>query len=182
MLRYLINMLQLFLSPTKGWEEVARLNESPNRLMDKGFYPVLALVAITAFGNGIYGSEPFSIGSQLLKAIAQCLALFFGVMLGRATFESLLSHFTGQQVNVLRAHTVVIYCVGLMAMVQVFINVCPIELSVLWFLPAFVALVAWQSHDYLGVKSERGAQFFIFAVAMLIIVPIVFNKILDLIV
>lgn len=182
MFRYLKNMLQLFLSPVKGWEEVARLNESPNKLMDKGFYPLLALVAITAFGEGIYGVDPFDIGKQLLNAINQTLALFLGVMVGRAAFESLLSHFTAQPVNILRAHTVVIYCVGLMAMIQLFINVCPIDLSVLWFLPAFVALVAWQSREYLAIKPDRGGQFFIFAVAVLIAAPLVFNKLFDLIV
>lgn len=182
MLRYLKNMLQLFLSPVKGWEEVARENVSPNALMDKGFYPLTAIVAITAFCKGFYGMAPFDIVTQLLTAITQFLALFLGVMVGRATFESLLSQFTGQPVNVLRAHTVVVYCIGLMALIQVIINLCPIELPVLWFLPAFVAIVAWQSRMYLEVKSELSMKFFIFAAAVLIVAPLVFNKLLDLIV
>jgi hypothetical protein len=182
MLKFLKNMLQLFLAPAKGWEEVEHLNESPLKLMDKGLNPLLAILAITAFCHGFYGSQPFEIGTQLLTALSQFIAYFLGVMFGRAMFESLMPYFTGQPVNALRAHTVVVYAIGLMTVNRIIQNLCPIDLAVLWFLPAFVAMVIWQSRIYLSVKSERSGQFFIFAVAVLIAAPIIFYQLLDLLV
>lgn len=175
-------MLQLFLAPVKGWEEVEHLAESPIKMMEKGLNPLLAIAAITAFCSGFYGSQPFVIGTQLLTALSQFIAYFLGVMFGRVMFESLMSHFTGQPVNTLRAHTVVVYSIGLMTVIRIIRNLCPIDLAVLWFLPAFVAMVIWQSRIYLSVKADRSGQFFIFAVAVLIAAPLVFYQLLDLLV
>jgi hypothetical protein len=182
MFRFLKNMLQLILAPAKGWDEVAANNESPNALMEKGLYPMLALTAITAFAHGLYGSEPFDFGIQIEDALTQFLALFLGVMFGRAFFEALIHHFTGKPADVLRVSTVVIYAIGLMSLIHIISNLCPIQLTVLWFLPAFVAMVAWQSRIYLAIKPDHYGQFLVFAVAILIAAPIVFEILLGLIV
>jgi hypothetical protein len=182
MLNFLKNMLQLILAPAKGWEEIANLNQSPNRLMEKGLYPILSIVAITAFLHGLYGSEPFDFGEQIEMALTQFLALFLGAMFGRAAFEALIHHLTGQPADVVRVSTVVIYSIGLMSLIQIISNLCPIQLTVLWFLPAFVAMVAWQSRFYLSIKPDRNGHFLVFAVAVLIAAPIIFGVLLDLIV
>ena len=106
MLRFLKNMLQLILAPSKGWDEVSQLNESPNKIMEKGLYPLLAITAITAFAHGLYGSEPFDFGAQIELALTQFLALFLGVMFGRAAFEALIHHFTGKPADVVKVSTV----------------------------------------------------------------------------
>jgi hypothetical protein len=69
-----------------------------------------------------------------------------------------------------------------MSLIQIISNLCPIQLTVLWFLPAFVAMVAWQSRFYLSIKPDHNGQFLVFAVAVLIAAPIVFGVLLDLIV
>jgi hypothetical protein len=182
MLRFIRNMLQLVLAPAKGWEDVAALNDSPTKLLEKGLYPLFAITAITAFAHGFYGSEPFDIGKQIEIALTQFLALFLGVMFGRATFEALIHHFTGQQTEVSRVSTVVIYSIGLMGLIQIISNLCPIQLTVLMFLPAFVAMVVWQSRIYLSVKTEHGGMFLCFGIAVLILAPIIFKELLELLI
>ena len=46
MKQYLKNILQLILSPTKGWEDISAAVENPDTVAAKGYYPLLAVEAL----------------------------------------------------------------------------------------------------------------------------------------
>lgn len=175
-------MLQLVLSPRNGWSDIAQENARPQSLMDHGFYPVLALVALTAFGHGLYGPDPFSYGEQLQEAIVQVAALFGSLMLSRALTDALLTRLTDATADEVRRATMCIYCLSLVGVIYIITNLCPIPLSVLWFLPAIVAIVAWQSREYLQVSRFKNGIFIAFGVVTVVAIPIAIEWLLGLII
>lgn len=176
------NLLQLVLSPARGWDDVAEHEAASQRLMEKGFYPLLALVGISAFIQGLYGLEPFSYARQLQIAITQVVSLFLSLMIARGLFENVLPRLSDIPVDVSRTSTVCIYCLSMMALIKVIINLCPVDLVLLNFLPAFVAMVAWQSRDFLGVSRQKQSVYVIFAVTVLVILPLLIEYILGLLI
>lgn len=176
------DLIQLVLAPRRGWLDIEKEDPDPQKLTETGFYPLLSIVALTAFCHGLYGSEKFDVARQLIEALCQFLSLFMGAMLARVLFESMLARVCGATASEARMNLVIIYCLSLMGLIDIISNLCPIELAVIWFLPAFVALVAWQARTFLGVNTFKQGQYIAFALLCLIILPVVIGFLLHLIV
>lgn len=166
------NMAQLILNPRKGWQDMSLETVSPRSLMESGFYPMLALVGISAMLHGVYGDQPYNYTRQLQITITQVVSLFISVMLARAAFEQLLPRLCGCPVGVDRGATVCIYCMSMMALISVITNICPIDISIFWFFPAFVAIVAIEARKYLGVSSFKTVNYALLAIGTIVVVPI----------
>ena len=179
-LHYLKNLIQLILSPHRAWAEIAEEDVAPSRLLERGLYPLLAIVAVTAFCHGFYGSAPFEIGKALEAALAQFVALFLSVLIGRALLEVAIPVLSSEKVPMPRLATVPAYTTGILALINIIGNVCPIELSILWLLPLLLTVVLWQGADYLSISNDKRGQYIIFAIAVLIAIPVFFNFIFGL--
>lgn len=175
-------MVQLVLSPAHGWEDLEQANENPQYLLDRGFYPLLALVAVTAMLNGLYKPEPYSYATQLQIAITQVAALFASMMLARLAFETLLPSMSICPPDENKSATVCIYCISLMTLITIISNLCPTTLTLLWFLPAFVIAVAWQARKYLEVSQYRLGRYIILSIALFICMPMVLGWLLGLLI
>lgn len=170
-LTYSKNLLQLVLSPKNAWEDLREAELPPHQLMEKGFYPLLAIVAVTAMLNGLYGAAPYNYTRQLQLAITEVATLFASLMLARAAFETLLPKFAGCPCDIDRFSTVVIYCMSMMAVISVISNLVPTTLSLIWFLPAFVLATAWQAHGYLEVSKIQYGTYFTISTLVLVGLP-----------
>lgn len=172
---YLRNILQLILAPHKAWAEIADDDCTPSRLLDRGLYPLLGVVALTAFCHGLYSIEDFDIVRALESAVAQFVALFISVLLGRALFEAIIPALTaaGQKVPVSLLATVPAYCMGVLAIIQIIGNLCPVHLLVLDFLPAILVIIFWQAHDYLYIDRYKYAGYAVFGIFTVIVMPLV---------
>lgn len=175
-LLFLKNLIQLILRPRLAWQAVKDDDKEPSRLMAVGFYPLLGLTAITAVTHGLYDIHSFSIGHQLQLALIQFLSLFLCLFLARAAFEFAIPRLTinpPTASNFKASNTVTIYCLSLLAVIQIIANCCPVELSIIWFLPAFVAVIACQSAEYLGISPYKTGPFVFIAIILLVAMPIV---------
>lgn len=179
--QYLKTLLQLILSPRKGWADVAEDAPSPAQVLERGLYPLLAIMSITAFCHGFYSVGKFQIGQALECALGQFLSLFITVMIARGAFESLLPPMQTQRVPLSHIANMPTFCTGILAVIQILANLCPIDLAIFWFLPAFLIIVLWHATDYLDISPDKSAQYTILATVMLIILPLSFNFILSLI-
>lgn len=172
MLYFLKNILQLILAPHKAWGDIAEDNRQPSWLQERGLYPLMAVMAITAFVHWFYGSEPFSVAKALESALCQFISLFAGVMVGRAVFEGVLPSLSSQQVPLARTATVPIYCIGVLALFQIVTNLCPIWLTLFWFLPALIIIIAWQARGYLNIAGDKVLAYIFTATATLVVLPL----------
>lgn len=180
MLYFLRNILQLILAPHKAWEDVVTDGRRPSQLLEKGLYPLLSIVALTAFCHGLYDISTFDVAKSLVAALSQFLSLFLGVMAGRALFEAVMPSLWATPVAPARTATVPIYCIGILAVIQIITNLCPIKLTLLWFLPAFLVIVAWQARVYLDVDPRKSGIYIIFAIATVLVLPVAFMIVFNL--
>lgn len=176
------DILKLVLSPSRGWDDISEHPITARLVIEKGFYPLLSIVGITAMLNGLYGDAPYSYGRQLQIAITQIVALFGSQMLATAIFEAVLPKVAGCPKDVNRFTLVCVYCMSLMALITIITNLCPIQLALFWFLPLLVAVVAWQAREFLGVNRFLQGQYVFFAVIVLVIMPIALAYILGLLI
>lgn len=182
LLKYTKNLVQLVLSPKSAWEEIKNEDPDPNELSERSFNPLLSLVALTAFINGFYGIEKFDVARQLMEALCQFLSLYLGAMLCSVIFETMLERLCLTKTTDRQRKIVIIYCLSLMGVINIITNLCPYSFTILWLLPAFIAIVAWYAHDFLGINKFRKGQYFALSVLCLIGLPIVLNLLLHLLV
>lgn len=177
-LLYCKNLVQLILAPQKAWEEISGEELPSQELTRRGFYPLMAFAGATAFCHGLYHISDFSVGRQLQEALTQMVTLFVSLILARAIIDAALPRLSLSPQNPDRPATVCIYSLSLMAVVVIIMNLCPIQLTLLWFLPAFVAVTVWQARSYLDINPEKQGQYIMLAIGTLICLPVIIAYIL----
>ncbi len=168
MLSFLRNIIQLILSPAHGWEEISYEGDSAERLAARGMYPLMAIVAVSEFAQGIY-AKTIELGALLQSAIAQFCSLLAAYYIGVALFDVFIGRMSTSEVSANKIRTIAIYTVSLLSLIQIIENLVPIEIIILRFLPAFVAIVLWRAKAYLSISKEKEGIYILFAISALII-------------
>lgn len=168
MFRFFKNLVQLILSPAHAWEEVDQENLEPETLAAQGVYPLLALVAVTSFVQGLY-ARTFELGAMLQLAIAEFVALLATYFIGTALIDTFGNRFASKGLSIKKVRTVVLYTVALLAVIQVIENLVPVELTVVKFLPAFAAIVLCRANAYLTIDKDKEGAYILLSIASVII-------------
>lgn len=172
MRRYLKQLFQLILSPGNGWEDIAKAADVPARIAAKGFYPLIAIAAVSVFVQGLYHHILFLtlFMKMIVSFLVYFVAYFFGVFILSLFLEPTLS----QRYDETRVNTFVLYTLGLLALISLIVNVLPVTSMMLFFLPFYVALIQWKAAPYLGVASEKTGIFMIIAILGVLLPPYIF--------
>ncbi len=168
MLRFLRNILQLILNPASGWEDVSYEGTDSDLLAARGMYPLMALAAVTVFVQGIY-TPVFELGALLQLALVCFVALLATYYVGVALFDMFVSQFATTEVSTNKSRTIAIYDVSILALIQIIENIVPIDIIILQFLPAFIAIVLWRAKTYLTINKGKEGIFILFAIGSLIL-------------
>ncbi len=181
MLRFLKYMLQLILSPAKGWVDIAREGESPSVLVAKGFYPFLAVVSLSTLIQRFYhGDLTFAV--MLERMIVTFLMFFISYFIGVFAVASVMDTASGENVNGKRCHTFVIYSLGLLALVKIIGNILPIDLTLTYFLPIYVAIIMWKGTRYMDVEPQRTGVFMLVCILGVLAVPYILEALFNFII
>lgn len=177
-LQYLKSLIELVLSPKKAWGDIAQSSPAPGKALERGLYPLMAIMALTAFCHGFYGGLPLVpegttgiILVQIKVTLAQFIAVFLTVLIARGIFEATIRDMSSGNVPMEHVVTVPIYVTGLLTLIQIIANLCPVDLTLFWFLPAFLTLVLWHARDYLQIASEKSGIYIVMSIGVLIIMP-----------
>lgn len=167
MLKFLTCLLQLIISPAKGWEDIAAVGEDPRKLCAEGFYPLLGVTAASVFVRRIFDSD-LSVVALLQGAIITFVAYFVAYYLASFIFSLFMGRIIDGEPNEKKIHTFTLYNLSLLALISIVANCLPMELSIVQFLPVFTIIVMWMGRRYLAVKESYGFRFvFLSAVAIL---------------
>lgn len=171
MLQFLKNLIQLILSPTKGWEDVSASLSSPDKLVHDAFFPLLGFASLSEFVKLFYhGHGGFVTVLELAIALFGSYLVSFYV--GRLLLEHYLKPLVSGEINTTKIGTFTLYALGLMILIEIIENVLPTDLTLVRFLPLFVALILYKGTAYMSVKQDHELRFLCIAVASLIVVPI----------
>lgn len=171
MLEYIKNLFQLMLSPTRGWEDISAAMSSPDRVAKDGFYPMAGIAALSELVRLAYDSH-VSLVSVVESGIALFVTYFVSFFIARMILESYLKPLVDGDPNAVKVGTFSLYALGLLVLIEFVENVVPTELTLIKFLPLFVALIIYKGSAYLSVKADYELRFLCLAVVALIVVPI----------
>lgn len=181
MWHFIKNLFQLAIGPQHGWEDIAIDDQDPERLTADGLYPLLGVVAISAFFQIFYHHE-LGIVYPLERAIIIFSVYFATLLFAQNVVPSALDKCVdGGEVDLQRASTFIIYSLGLMALVSMVENLVPLELSLVQFLPVLVALVMWKATRYLHIMPTQNGRFIFAAIVFVLLPPILLNMLLSMI-
>ena len=179
-LRFLKNILQLLLSPKNAWEDIEREQTPVNVAIERGLYPLMAIMLITVFIRPTYGLEHFELTTLLQKALIQFVALFIALYGGRTIMEHFLTHYnyTGEN-DPIAVGNVAAYGTGLMTVFQIVENLIPVQLTVTLFLPAFAAVCIWKADRYLDIERRAEIKYMLICILSLTAPVILINLLMS---
>lgn len=180
MKHYLINLFQLLLSPGNGWEDIDKSNTPTRDIATKGFYPLIALVALSVLMQGVYHHVEFIVLfiRMIVTFLVYFVAYFFGVFILSLFSEPALE----QTYDEKRSNTFVLYTLGQLGLISILINVLPVTSAMLFFLPFYVALIQWKGCRYMRVKPDHEGIFMIIAILGVLLPPYVFYFLFSLVI
>lgn len=181
MLQFLKNMTQLILSPDRGWEDVSASVTKPDMLFRKAYYPFIAMAALSEFVRLFYHGHG-GVLTVIELAIALFGSYFVSYFISRLILEHYLQPLVDGEVNEVKTGLFTIYGLGLLALIEMIANMLPTDLTLVKFLPMFVALILYKGFKYMAVKPDHELRFLCLAIAAVIVVPLGIFCILKLII
>lgn len=181
MIRYLKIIAQLVLSPAKGWEDVSASMTDPETLLRKLYFPLLFVASLTEFVRLFYHNSGGFL-TVLELAIAMFGSFFISFFIARIILSNYSAPFVTGEANNVRIATFVVYGQALLLMIEIIDNLLPTKLTLVKFLPLFVALILYRGNTYMGVNPNAEFRFFCIAVVAVIVVPIALFSLLELII
>lgn len=170
MLLYIKQLLQLILSPARGWEDVSAEVMRPDEVQLRGFYPWLAVVGLSEFARLFY--TDINVMGCLLAAIAIAGALAISLELSKIFLELIIPMQIDPKINLDKLRLFNVFMIGLIGMYRVIANLLPPSLTLLSFLPALSLMVIFKSTAFLGIPGDRILSFLLLAAISVIGLPI----------
>lgn len=171
MLLFIRHLLQLLLSPSRGWEDISAAAQTYDVIQRAGFYPWLGIVALSNFLQLFY-SPTLTFFECLLGAITTAGGLFISLYLGRLFLDFTLPEHVDTKLNITKINTFTIYMVAMMGIYTIISNAMPANLTFLYFLPLLSVVIIFRATTYLGISGDRIAVFICLASVATIVVPI----------
>ncbi len=173
MAQFLKLLIQLFLAPQRGWEDMAAVDTPPEIMVKRGFIPLASVAALTCFLALVYHPAT-GVLAVLFKALFQFVALLAGYYLATliiAAYRSMISK-PGREASDRNVRLFSLGMLGLMALVTLFSNCLPSDFDIVNFLYVYLAIVAWRGKGILAVAPDKTVIFVILAIIATIIPPL----------
>ena len=181
MLQFIKNMVQLVLSPARGWEDVSASVAKPDTLFRKAYCPFIGFAALTEFVRLCYNGHGGAL-TVIELAIALFGSYFISYFVSRIILEHYIRPLVDGGVNTTKTGVFTIYGLGLLTLIEIIDNLLPTDLTLVKFLPVFVALILYKGAKYMSVKPDHELRFLCLAVAAVLVVPLGIFCILKLII
>lgn len=181
MLKFLTCLIQLIISPAKGWEDIAAVGVDPRKLCSDGFYPLLGVTACSEFIRRLYDSD-LGFVSLIQDAIITFVGYFVAYFLASFLFSIFLGRVIDGEPNEKKYHTFAIYNLSILALITIIANCLPMELSIVQFLPVFTIVVMWMGKRYLAVREEKSFTFIFLSAVAILVMPYLLGYLFNMVV
>lgn len=171
MFRFLKYIIQLILSPAKGWDDVENANPLPERLFLSGMVPLLLVAALTEFVP-LFADGGISLGTAIIRAIVDFGTYFVSVFIARLIFEVYLGKVCEGRPDTRRGYTTAVLALGMMVLIRIVDNLCPWDLIFMRLLPIYVVLVLYKSCGYMKVQADSEMRYLAMASLTTVVVPL----------
>lgn len=181
MVRFLKNILHLVLSPGKGWEDISHEGREPKEIASDGMYPLFGIASLSAFVSYFYNDGSSLVG-MLQHAIIIFVQYFIAYFIATFLYSIHGGKYVDGEVNEKKYQTMTAYSLSLLSIITVIGNCLPMELSLVQFLPVYVALIMWKGCKYMAVKNESVGQYMLFSIVSVILPPVLLGYMFNMII
>ncbi len=179
-LYFLRDMLQLILSPLKGWEDVSADGFDARELLIKGFIPFVAIVALTVPVKYFFVADA-SIVVLIQQAVVCFIKYFVSYFIAGFVFTLYLPGCIDGEFSMRKCHTFIIYGLGLLALINLIQNCIPVELAISFVMPIYAMYILWRGLRYLSVSFNGVGSFLIMTICAIILPPYLLQYLFNLI-
>lgn len=180
-LRYLKDLLQLLLSPRNGWEDVSYDGYDARKLFTSGFLPFVALAGMSVLCKWFYHADA-SLVVLLQQAIIGFVKFFASYYLASFFFSWYMPMCTDGAVSMNKCHTLIMYSLSVVALIDMLQNCLPMELSLAYLLPMYVWYIMWRGLRYMAVSFNGVATYMILCILTITVPPYLLQYLFNMIV
>lgn len=161
-------MIQLILSPKRGWEDVSADGFPPAVLLKSGLLPLAFMAAAAQMLQWAYHPDiAWWIWAE--RAIVVLLKLIANYYIAYFVFTLYLPTCVDGGFNSTKCNTFIVYGVGMIALISFIINCMPMDFSVLYLLPAYALFVLWRGLHYMSVSFSSVGTFILLIIVAIIL-------------
>lgn len=171
MLLYIKQLIQLLLSPARGWEDISSEARTAEEIQRTGFYPWIGVTAVSQFVRLFYDHDATFV-SELQGAIAIAGALFISLYLGRLFLDIILPKHVDKKINLAKVNIFSVYLIGMIGLYHIVSNLIPTSMTFLNFLPLLSLLIIFKAIPFVGVPEDRSVAFMTLSAIALMVIPI----------
>ena len=182
MLNYLQRILQLIISPARGWEDISAAGITPGVLTRRGFYPLLAITVISCMIKPLYHSADYSLISALISSIITFTRFFVTLFLASYAFSIFMPAIAGNANSQFKNLTCITYTLGALMLINLISNLLYLDLVIVTMLPLYVIFVVFKATRYLDVEQDHEGHFMMLALLTLIAPPYIISFLFNLLI
>jgi len=171
------HIIQLLLSPSRGWEDISEAGRTVDDIRRSGYYPLIAITALSEFLRLFYAGHPHFI-HLLLSGIAIAGTMFASLYLGRLLLDMTLAKCTDGHLNVVKIDCFITYLLGIDCLFLIFANAMPAHMTFINFLPLLSLIVIFKATQYLSIRDDSRLNFTVLAIIAVIVIPIALGSFL----
>ncbi len=178
---YIRQLLQLVLSPSRGWEDISAACLSPDDIRRRGLFPWLGVTALSEFFPLLYDST-LSVWVAFESAIVVAVAMFVSLYIARMFLCMTLSAHVDGTMNLNKVGTLSLYMIGIACLFRIIANIVPASLTVIHFLPLISLLILFKAIPYVGIRADSSMSFLLLAGIATIVIPMSLTALLMLVI
>lgn len=171
MLRFFINILQILINPTRGWEDISYDSTEVSKLTRRGYFPLIAITALTSFALYYHAAMRVNLIYVIKQTIITFTIFFATYYFAEFMFSTLFEPMSEKTYSSKRNSTLIIYSLSILSLMQIVVNIVPFDFMLLYFLPIYAGVIIYKAIPYMGVKEDKIGQYMFLGVFS-IIVPV----------
>lgn len=175
------NILLVIVSPRVGWEEINVGGIATNRILRVAFFPLLAVLAVTAFVPMVY-DKTITLSMSLMMAIIQFSSYFFSYHIVCYLLGGFYPELVKTKGATARLHDLVLYSLIYLMLLEIIHNVLPIDFTPIFFLMTYLVWIINRGAHYMGLEKTREIWFIVVSSAMILLTPVVITKLLSMLI
>lgn len=170
------NILLLIVSPDDAWTSIKKYNVPIGIMLSRVLYPLLAVLAITAFAEMFYHTEA-SVSYCIQKAIIDFAKFFFAFHICSYILTGFFHNIVNDKDSANRVNTALAYNLVILILLNIINNLLPTPWLFVNIFYLYVFVTSHKAAEYIGVNSNH--VFLYIMAAFSIILPFFIGYLLN---
>ena len=166
----------LLVSPADGWNSIKKYNVPTQVMLSKVFYPLLAILAITAFATLIYKTDA-SIAYCIQKAIIGFAKFFLGYHLCSYILTGFFPNIAYDADSANRVNISILYNMVILVILNIIENLLPAPWLFINIFYVYIFYVSSKCTDFLEIEPQNYFRYVL--PGLVIVFPFFIGYILD---